>query len=297
MSAQDYDTKYFAIMTCRNSEETIKGAILAMHAQTIRPVKVIVIDDGSTDKTAEILQEVKEQLPGFIDVITKPDRGYDITRIAANWNDALEFAELHGLVDKCRYHIITTDDIRPEPAYCEKLLKYLQEHTNTAILSGDYGNKRFVSPHGAGRMVDNLAFNTMYRPFRYPVIMGHESAVLYQAKRFGYDYAITQEARYDHIRPLGDKHNFATFGASMRAMGYHPLFVFGRFAVYFLAGKPIGRKGAINMLYHYFKYKPTGGYYGLYDNDFRAWVRAQQLKKLKGIRLRRLRNYFYRVKA
>jgi hypothetical protein len=90
------------------------------------------------------------------------------------------------------------------------------------------------------------------------------------------------DARFTHTRPLGKNHHFYEFGASMRTLGYHPLFALGRFALYFITGRPIGRTGALYMLYHYLTYRPKeAGYDSMYDEKTRRFIRKSQLTRIK----------------
>jgi hypothetical protein len=75
----------------------------------------------------------------------------------------------------------------------------------------------------------------------------------------------------------------------MKTLGYHPAFVWGRFAKYLATGEVTGRIGAFNMLYYYFTYKPkTVGYDRLYDDQLRKFVREiQKRRMLSAISLRR----------
>ncbi len=52
------------IIPCYNCEKTIKTILTAISKQTLKPKEIIVIDDGSTDRTKEIIFEVlkKEKL-------------------------------------------------------------------------------------------------------------------------------------------------------------------------------------------------------------------------------------------
>ena len=77
--------RYFSVVTCRNSQETIRRALLSIKEQTISPEYVIVINDGSTDKTKDILDDLQKDWPSLY-VITNPDLGYDISRVVKNWN-------------------------------------------------------------------------------------------------------------------------------------------------------------------------------------------------------------------
>jgi hypothetical protein len=114
--------------------------------------------------------------------------------------------------------------------------------------------------------------------------MGYESAILIASRKNGYKETILKEAKFEHTRPLGQNHHFYEFGASMRTLGYHPLFAFGRFFLYFGTSKPIGRVGALYMLYYYLSYKPKlEGYDSLYPDDIRKFTRKTQIEKIKSL--------------
>lgn len=79
-------------------------------------------------------------------------------------------------------------------------------------------------------------------------------------------------------------HKFREFGASMRTLGYHPLFALARFLKYFVTGTVTGRIGSLYMLYHYVTYKPKlKGYDSMYSKKIRHQVRQKQINKLKDI--------------
>lgn len=269
--------RYFVIVTCRNSESDIRRALLSVKSQTIPPTYVIVIDDGSTDSTPQILMELQKDWDSLY-IITNPDLGYDISRVVRNWNKALLFAQEKGL-PKCDYHMIATDDTVYEPQYAEKILKHLISDERVAIASGDYTSEKHITPHGAGRFVRNEFFDSVRF---YPEKMGYESAVLHMCAFDGYTYKVFPDARFEHTRPLGKNHHFREFGASMKTLGYHPLYVLARAVLYFSRGKPIGRIGAIYMFYHYLSFKPDkDGYYSLFDKKFQETVRTNQSKQIK----------------
>src|SRR4029079_5464139 len=78
-----YVGSYYAIVTCRNSENEIENAIISLLKQTTRPKYVIVVNDGSTDGTSKILEELKSKNDRLY-LITNPDLGYDIGRVVKN---------------------------------------------------------------------------------------------------------------------------------------------------------------------------------------------------------------------
>jgi hypothetical protein len=124
-----------------------------------------------------------------------------------------------------------------------------------SVASGNYANHRYVTPHGAGRFVRNSFFEKVWHGY-YAEQMGYESAILYEASRMGYSYAVIEDAKFEHAGTLGQGYDFYEFGASMRTLGYHPLSVVVRFLICFMKGEEMGRKGALYMLYYYLTFTP-----------------------------------------
>jgi len=271
---------YYAIVTCRNSENEIESAINSLLRQTIKPRYIIVVDDGSTDNTHDILEGLKLKNDN-IHVITNPDLGYNIGRVVKNWNNAINLARDLNL-EVTDYHMISTDDTHYEQLYAEKILHDMDSDNRIAVSSGNYDNNSYATPHGAGRFVRNSFFNNVLG--RYPEKMGYESVILQMSLYHGFKNVINNDARFSHTRQLGANHHFYEFGASMRTLGYHPLFVLGRFMQCFLTGRPIGRIGAIRMLYYYLSYRPKQqGYDSMYDPEIRKAIRIRQKTRIKQI--------------
>ena len=269
---------YYAIVTCRNSENEIENAIISLLTQTTKPKYVIVVNDGSTDGTANILEGLKSKNEGLY-VITNPDLGYDIGRVVKNWNSAINLARKLNL-EKTDYHMISTDDTNYEEPYAEKIMNKMDADNNIAISSGNYDSNSYATPHGAGRFVRNSFFEEFLG--LYPEKMGYESVILQMSLYQGFKNLVNNDARFSHTRQLGANHHFYEFGASMRTLGYHPLFVLGRFAQCFLTGQPIGRMGAVHMLYYYLSYKPKqDGYDSMYGSEIRKAIRMRQKTRIK----------------
>jgi glycosyltransferase involved in cell wall biosynthesis len=271
---------YYAIVTCRNSESEIESAVNSLLRQTIKPRYIIVVDDGSTDNTHNILERLKLKNDN-IHVITNPDLGYDIGRVVKNWNNAINLARDLNL-EVTDYHMISTDDTHYEEFYAEKIMHDMDSDNRIAVSSGNYDNNSYTTPHGAGRFVRNSFFNNVLG--RYPEKMGYESVILQMSLYHGFKNVVNNDARFSHTRQLGANHHFYEFGASMRTLGYHPLFVLGRFIQCFLTGRPIGRIGAIRMLYYYLSYRPKQqGYDSMYDLEIRKAIRIRQKTRIKQI--------------
>ena len=279
---------YNVIVTCRNSEGNIKSAITSLIDQSIKPEYIIVVDDGSKDNTPTILRDMQSRHNNLY-IITNPDMGYNIGRVVQNWNKALRLAKELNL-EMTDYHMMATDDTIYEPEYCEKIIRCMDSDTSLAIASGNFDNNHYVTPHGAGRLVRNSFFchNHNY----YPEKMGYETIILHTAIQKGCAYKVIQEARFRHTRELGSAHNFYEFGASMRTLGYHPLFALGRILIYFVSGKPIGRLGSLSMLYYYLSYRPRAeGYDSMFDERTRRAIRNDQAKRIRSFRAKRIRKF------
>jgi glycosyltransferase involved in cell wall biosynthesis len=271
---------YYAIVTCRNSEKEIESAINSLLIQTIKPRYIIIVDDGSTDSTHTILEGLKTKNDNIY-VITNPDMGYDIGRVVKNWNSAMNLAR-DGNLEITDYHMISTDDTHYEEFYAEKIMRKMDDDDRIAVSSGNYDDNRYNTPHGAGRFVRNSFFTKVLG--HYPEKMGYESVILQMSQYHGFKNVVNYDARFSHTRQLGANHHFYEFGASMRILGYHPLFVLGRFVQSFLTGKPMGRIGAIQMLYYYLSYKPKQeGYDSMYDPEIRKAIRIRQKARIKQI--------------
>ena len=86
-----YAGSYLVLITCRNSQETIQKSLTSIKEQTVNPEYVIVINDGSTDNTNNILDDMQKDWPTLY-VIVNPDLGYDFSRVVRNLNSAIKFA-------------------------------------------------------------------------------------------------------------------------------------------------------------------------------------------------------------
>ncbi len=69
------DHRYVVITPVRDEIEHVGHTIAAIRRQTIRPVRWIVVDDGSTDGTAQYLDEAAAELD-WLTVVHRGDRGY-----------------------------------------------------------------------------------------------------------------------------------------------------------------------------------------------------------------------------
>jgi glycosyltransferase involved in cell wall biosynthesis len=65
--------RYVLITPARNEERYIEGTIQSVVAQTVLPERWVIVDDGSTDRTAEIVRDFALRYP-WIELVTRPQR-------------------------------------------------------------------------------------------------------------------------------------------------------------------------------------------------------------------------------
>ncbi len=71
--------KISVVLTTYNSAETLPRAIDSILAQTIRDIEFIIVNDGSTDNTAQILSDYAKKDPR-VKIITQKNQGPSIAR-------------------------------------------------------------------------------------------------------------------------------------------------------------------------------------------------------------------------
>jgi hypothetical protein len=69
------DVKYVVITPVRDEEDHIEATLRSVSRQTILPAQWVIVDDGSTDGTCDIIDRYAGQLP-WVHVIHRPNRGF-----------------------------------------------------------------------------------------------------------------------------------------------------------------------------------------------------------------------------
>ena len=71
--------KVSIVMPVYNGYNFLEKSIESVAKQTLKDVELICIDDGSTDKSLELLNELSEKY-GFIKILTQKNQGSGIAR-------------------------------------------------------------------------------------------------------------------------------------------------------------------------------------------------------------------------
>jgi glycosyltransferase involved in cell wall biosynthesis len=116
-------TKVTIILPCFNEEDGIRSTIANLESQSFRDREIIVVDDGSSDRTSISAQEVIDK-EGYVDVrvVRTAHGGLTHARnvgISESRGDIIFFAECD-----CTY----------EPEYVERALLSLQQHPDASAV-------------------------------------------------------------------------------------------------------------------------------------------------------------------
>ena len=116
--------KISVIMACFNCEKTVEKAIDSILAQTYDNWVMICCDDGSDDRTLDILKQYSQQYPGKFVVIQNESN----KKLPYSLNHCLQYVETE-LVAR-----MDADDISV-PERFEKQVRFLEEHPEYDLVS------------------------------------------------------------------------------------------------------------------------------------------------------------------
>jgi len=137
------------VLTTYNVEKYIKQTINSVISQTYRNIEIVVIDDGSTDKTLEIL---KSFLNTGISIIIEPR--VHSGNIGKNLNDCIKLSNGEIIA------ILGADDLW-FPEKTEVQLKYLKEYKFVCSDKNIIDEFSVVTSGGDGLKSNELTLNTL----------------------------------------------------------------------------------------------------------------------------------------
>ena len=225
--------KYALVTPAKNEEAFIERTLASVVAQSVRPVKWVVVSDGSTDRTDEIVQKYAEEHT-FIQLL----RREGTTRHFGNKVHAFR-AGYEALGDYAFDFIGNLDaDIELPPAYYETMLRRFNEDASLGLVGGarlDFCNGTFVEIRCAKNSVGGPF--QLFRKQVYDAIGGYRALKLggidavaeIMVRQHGWNVRTFTDVVARHYRCTGTAKG-SVFKASFRGgkklyvIGYHPLF-------------------------------------------------------------------------
>ena len=230
--------RYLLISSCRNEGPYIDGLIDAIAAQTVRPARWVIVDDGSTDDTYARCAARAEEL-AFVEAVEMPGgRQRDFSSKVFALREACERVkgtdlDFIGFIDA---------DIRVEPFYYERLMSLMAsdshlglgggtvlERSNGAVVNTRKGSEDFHVPGGV-QFFRRACFEQIggYTPIDAG---GEDTIAEVTAMMHGWRVRTFRELTAWHLRPegVGSANVVARgmrWGRRFYLLGYHPLFYF-----------------------------------------------------------------------
>ncbi|MGA8005854.1 MAG: glycosyltransferase family A protein, partial [Burkholderiales bacterium] len=124
---------YLLISPCRDEAAYMRQTLDTVVAQSVRPAKWVIVDDGSTDDTPRILAEYAKR-HDWIEIVTRGDRGRRL--VGPGVIDA--FYAGYAAVDADDYEFLCKLDLdlRLPPRYFEILMERMHANPRIATCSG-----------------------------------------------------------------------------------------------------------------------------------------------------------------
>jgi len=138
-------TKISIIMPVYNGEKFLKKSIKSVSKQTLKDIELICVDDGSTDKSLEILEK-QQKKHEFIKILTQKNQGSGSAR-----NYGIDEAEGEYIA------FIDADDIFVDPDALEKMYELANLHDADMVCA----NLKELLPNG------DLIYNSNYTKNNY----------------------------------------------------------------------------------------------------------------------------------
>jgi biofilm PGA synthesis N-glycosyltransferase PgaC len=196
------------ISPCRDEARTLERTIACMAAQTHPPARWIVVDDGSSDATPQMLAAARGRIP-WLRVVRRADRGF--RKVGGGVIDA--YYEGLAAVDVDYDFVAKMDvDLEFSPRYLEHILEHFRADAKLAAASG-----KVFRPEGDGLveefMIDEMVAGQfkLYRRDAFERIGGFVREVMWdgidfhRARMAGYRTASLPdpELRITHLRLMG----------------------------------------------------------------------------------------------
>ena len=188
--------KYGVILPCRNEEDYIEGCINSLLNQTIKPLKLVVVDDNSNDDTPTILKNFQKS----VDVIRLNNPRYGIKGL--NTSIAVKMALEVLLKHEVDYILnIDADSILPD-YYIEYLIKVMESDAFIGFTSGYSHRNRKNTVSMSARLGRSRCIKDVLSCFpnaKYPIMHGHDVIVKHVAYWRGWKI-VPSDVKYQELR-------------------------------------------------------------------------------------------------
>jgi glycosyltransferase involved in cell wall biosynthesis len=278
---------YFIITAAKNEESFIGETIEGVLAQTVRPRKWLIVSDGSTDRTDDIVSTYAAKY-SFITLLRAESHGdRNFARKAKAINSAYE----QNRNEEYEFVAILDGDVALGPNYYEHVLAKFNEYQDLGI-SGGILRDRSGTNYVKQRTSTDWSVSGPIQVFRrkcfeeiggyFPVSGGIDAVAEVMARMSGWKVMAFPHIQALHNRPTG-RASQGMWRAAYRngeedyLLGYHPLFFVARCA-WRISARPY-LVGSATMFLGYL-WAWIRGRNRVVADDFVEYLRREQVSRL-----------------
>ena len=282
------DRTYVLISPCRNEAAYMRRTLDSVVAQTETPSLWVIIDDGSTDGSMDILTEYAAK-HDWIRIVSASDRGHRAVGpgVIDAFYAGLDTVSLENYAYLCKLDV----DLDLPPRYFELLIERMETDPRLGTCSG----KPYIRQDGkliSERRGDEMSvgMTKFYRRECFSDIGGFVREVMWdaidchKARQLGWIARSWDDPdlRFEHLRPMGSSQTSIYTGRRRHGfgqyfMGSDPLFFLAT-AIFRMTDRPYVLGGLATVR----------GYLGAWfrgekqldDPELRAFIRAYQRRAL-----------------
>lgn len=286
---QQKSRRYLIVSPCRDEEQYMRQTLDGIVAQTVRPAVWVIVDDGSTDRSPQILAEYAAKHP-FIKVVRRRDRGKRAVGpgVIDAFYAGLDTVNLDDFEFLCKLDL----DLELPPKYFERVLDQMEADPNLANFSGKPYLREEDGRLTSERLGDENAVGQikLYRTTAFQEIGGFVREVSWDGidghmcrmKGWIARSEDRQELRFIHLRQMGSSQHSIwvgrlRWGFGKYYMGSAPYYV-AAVAFYRMFEKPY-LVGGWGILWGYLK-AMFGGAPRFENREFRRFLRRFELQSL-----------------
>ncbi len=277
--------KYQIIIPAYNEEAFMALTLQSLVDQTVLPSKIVVVNDNSTDRTAEIVTSFSSNFP-FITLVNKKSDAIHLP--GSKVIQAFHEGEKH--IDDNYDIIVKVDaDLIFPKNYFETIIKHFQSDTKIGMVGGFC----YIEKNGDW-VLENLTDKDhirgalkAYRKETYKQIGGLKPAMGWDTvdellcKFYNWKVVTDESLQVKHLKPTGASYNKAARykqGEAFYSLGY------GFFITAIASLKLASRKGKpflfIDYIMGFWKAK-TSGKQLFVTSEQAKWIRNYRWKKMK----------------
>jgi glycosyltransferase involved in cell wall biosynthesis len=277
--------KYYIIIPAYNEEAFMALTLQSLVAQTVLPSKIIVVNDGSTDSTAEIVTQFSEKYP-FVTLVNKKSDAIHLP--GSKVIQAFHEGEKH-IDDQYDILVKVDADLIFPKNYFETVIKHFQSDNSIGMVGGFCYitiNNDWVLENLTDKDHIRGALKA-YRKETYKQIGGLKPAMGWDTvdellcKFYNWKVVTDESLHVKHLKPTGASYTKAARfkqGEAFYSLGY------GIFITSIASLKLASRKGKpllfIDYILGFLKAKSSGK--PLFVTSEQAkWIRSYRWKKMK----------------